>query len=99
MEADVLAVQAMARAGFEPMALVRYIERVQPAVGTPKAAAALPDRDHCVASMRLLIENLPPSIYAAPGEEFTAIQQEVRRLMESRASLAAPPTLKRNERK
>lgn len=66
------------------MALVRYIERVQP------AAAALPDRDQRVASMRLLIENLPPSNYAAPGEEFTAIQREVRRPMERRASLAAP---------
>jgi predicted Zn-dependent protease len=43
LEADVLAVQTMAQAGFDPMALVRYIERVQP------AAAALPDRDQRVA--------------------------------------------------
>jgi beta-barrel assembly-enhancing protease len=84
LEADVLAIRTMARAGFDPMALVRYTERVQP------AASALPDRDQRLASMRLLIEQLPPSDYAASGEGFPAIQQEVRRLMERQASPAAP---------
>jgi beta-barrel assembly-enhancing protease len=84
LEADVLAIRTMTRAGFDPMALVRYIERVQP------AASSLPDRDQRLASMRLLMENLPPTNYAAPRQEFTAIQQEVRRLLERRASPAAP---------
>jgi beta-barrel assembly-enhancing protease len=84
LEADVLAIRTMARTGFDPTALLRYMERVQP------AASALPDRDQRHASMRLLIENLPPTNYAAPGEEFPAIQREVRRLMERRASHTAP---------
>jgi beta-barrel assembly-enhancing protease len=101
LQADALAVQTMARAGFDLVALVRYIERVrrQPNAGVPEFSAALPDRDQRAARMRLLIENMQPSIYAAPGVEFTAIQREVRRLVERRAPVDAPPTLRRNEPK
>ncbi len=97
LEADALAVQTMAHAGFNPAALVRYIERVQlqPAANEPKVFSALPDRDERIARMRLLIEHVQPSNYAAPGEEFTAIQREVRRLMEQRTPFKAPPSLKR----
>jgi predicted Zn-dependent protease len=99
-EADVLAVQLMAQSGFDPEALVRYIERVQPPVGnTAKAFSVLPDRDQRVAGIRHAIGNLPPSNYAAPGEEFLAVQREVQDLMERRSVPAVPPTLKRKDLK
>lgn len=69
-EADALAVQTMARAGFDPAALVRYIERTQP----------FPDRDHRAATMRAAMERLPQLNYEVRDEEFKAIQGEVRSL-------------------
>jgi predicted Zn-dependent protease len=93
LEADSLAVQTMAHAGFDPMALLRYIERVQfqPGSATQKVFSALPDRDRRVASIRSIIEKLPPANYTAPVEEFAAVQRELNGLVERRA----PPTLKR----
>ena len=82
LEADVLAVEPMARTGYDPMALVRYLERVQPTTGR-------------IANLRPAIETLPPANYAAPSDELTAAQHEVRRLTESPARSKAPPTLKR----
>ena len=100
LEADALAVQTMARAGFDPMALVRYIERVQhqPTTVTQKAAVGLPDREQRLAAMRSIIEKLPPANYAAPTEDFATVQKELRRLMESRVLPKAPPSLKRSNR-
>jgi predicted Zn-dependent protease len=98
LEADALAVQTMAHAGFDPMALARYIERVQlqPTTATRQTASALPDREQRLASMRSAIEKLPFASYAAPAQEFAAVQQEVRRLMARRAPRDAPATLKRS---
>ncbi len=98
LKADALAVQAMARAGFDPSALVRYIERVQPSTAYT-VSTALPDSDQRVAKMRLAIEHLPQLNYDARDDEFTTIKREVRRLTEPRTTFAAPPTLRRNEPK
>ena len=57
LEADGLAVQAIARAGFDPEALMRYIERVQ--VQPAKVFSSLPSRDQRIAAIRLVIERLP----------------------------------------
>jgi predicted Zn-dependent protease len=101
LEADLLAVQTMARAGFDPMALLRYIQRVQPpsAPGPEKVSSALPDQDQRAANMRWIIEKLPPASYPAPAGEFTSVQQELLRLTERQAPLQAPPTLKRSRSK
>ena len=98
MEADFLAVQVMARAGFDPKALVRYIQRVQvrPAGTMSKAYSPEPDRDRRVATMLSAIEKLPVVDYAAAEPaEFAAAQQEVRRLAERPARTKAPPSLMR----
>lgn len=90
--ADTLGVQTMAHAGFDPMALVRYIQRVQPETTnvTQKAFSPLPDREARIAHMRSIIERLPPATYAAPSEEFAAVQQELRRWVERRAPSLLP---------
>jgi predicted Zn-dependent protease len=97
--ADALAVQAMARAGFDPAALPRYIERVQPP-GSAGRVSLLPDRDERVARMRSLIEGLPVGHYADSGPGFRSIQDEVRRLVNHRSPAArTPPTLRRPDSK
>ncbi len=77
LEADFLAVQATARAGYDPAALQRYIQRVQPE--GPRAA-----------NLRAAIEALPAANYGPLSGEFSAVQQEVRRLVEKQ-----PPNLRR----
>jgi len=90
LEADALAIRTMARAGLDPRALIRYIERVQvrPA-----------DRDQRLAAMSSTIDKLPklpPVDYAAgPPNEFAAAQQEVRHLVEQPVRDKAPPSLMR----
>jgi predicted Zn-dependent protease len=85
-EADSLALPAMAGAGFDPAALVRYIQR-----------SSFPGRDQRVAQMRAVIEHLPPSNYSESSTEFANIQSEVRRLTTRPASADGPPTLKRSD--
>jgi beta-barrel assembly-enhancing protease len=62
LEADSLAVKAMARAGFDPTALVRYVQRVQ-APPTTKPLSFEPTRDERVSAMNLTIEQLPALTY------------------------------------
>ena len=87
LETDSLAVRTMAHAGYDPSALVRYIQRVQvrPA-----------ERDARLAAMLSAIEKLPSVEYAAaPPDEFAAAQQEVRRLSEPPVRAKTPPSLMR----
>ena len=87
LEADSLAVRTMARAGFDPSALARYIQRVQ---------ARSADRDTRLATLLSAIEKLPSVEYAAaPPDEFAAAQQEVRRLSEPPVRAKTPPSLMR----
>jgi len=96
MEADFLAVQVMARAGLDPKALVRYIQRVQVrrARTVSKAYSPVPDRDHRVANMLWVIEKLQTVDYAAfAPDEFAAVQQKMRRLIPVNSH--TPPSLMR----
>ena len=98
-QADFLAVQAMARAGYDPRALARYIERVQPPVPPPSTARAafspLPRRDDRVGIMESAISKVPATQYAAPAPgEFSAAQEEVRRFIGSHHT--ATPSLRQN---
>lgn len=82
LEADRLAVWMMAAAGYDPNALVEYIARTQP--GGSEVFSPLPAREKRLAAMRELIATLPARAYTA-GEEFPAIQAEVRRLIDRAA--------------
>ena len=94
LEADRLAADAMAGAGFDPAALARYIGRVQPAEGArPWMFSPLPTREQRVGSLEDAVRALPARTYAA-GEAFQRVREEVRRLMPAPAS-TRPPTLRR----
>jgi predicted Zn-dependent protease len=95
-EADALAVQTMARAGFDPNALVRYIERVQPPLSTNRSAAfsAIPPLNQRIPTMTSAMEGLAVTNYPAPvGGEFPAAQNAVRQLIPPNDS--GPPSLRR----
>lgn len=70
LEADRLAVRIMVGAGYDPGALLRYIERY-----------GLPPHDERIAALEQAIQALPPATYSSSNEEFEQIQEEVRRLM------------------
>jgi len=104
LEADAAAAEALAHAGFDPAALVRYIERVRAASpaspGTsPTVLSPLPDRDQQIAALRAALARLPKSSYAEPGTEFAAVREEVVRLTarpEDSRPTRNPPTLRRD---
>jgi len=95
LRADLLAVQTMARAGFDPEALARYTERVQPRESaTPAALSLMPSRDERIARIVSEIAKLPAADYATlTTSEFEAAREEVRRLLPSNRS--TPPSLMR----
>jgi predicted Zn-dependent protease len=96
LQADILAVQTMARAGFDPKALVHYIERVQDwQVRTmSNTYSPLPDRDERVAALLATMEKLPKVAYVVvPPGQFVRARREVRRLVEQPVRSNAPPSL------
>lgn len=99
LEADTLAVQAVARAGYDPHGLLRYIERVQPKIDEPlkKTFSSLPDLDKRVANLQSAIESVSPQRSGAdhPDNEFQAAQQEIARLLQRLQPPEFAPTLKR----
>lgn len=88
-----MAVQAMARAGFDPMALVSYLQRVQPSSAFPDSL--LPTRDERVSAMKQVIERLPASKYPETRSEFPDIQVRILPLVKGPQS-AGPPALRRD---
>jgi predicted Zn-dependent protease len=93
LQADALAAHSMAAAGYDPGALVNYIERVQPADALPlKVTSPYPDREGRLAALRTAIEGLPASTYPA-HDGFAAIQAAVARHDVKPAQ--APPRLAR----
>jgi predicted Zn-dependent protease len=82
LQADLLAVQVMARAGFDPAALMHYIARTQHnPPSRPAQFSALPPRDRRVANLESIIRRLPARSYSSTGE-YDAVRDEVRRLTE-----------------
>jgi len=94
-QADLLAVQVMAQAGFDPNALVRYIKRVQSSESaTPAVFSPLPTRDQRVAGMLSAIAKLPVSRYGdSTDRAFEAARDEVRRFLPVNRAIA--PSLRR----
>ena len=77
LEADYLAVKAMASAGYDPAGLASYIERVQPAPGRNEGFETLPPRARRVAAIQAEIRKLPAASYQA-SDEFARVQAEVK---------------------
>lgn len=96
--ADLATIPAMARAGFDPNALVRYVERVQAARGrVGEVFSVLPPVKKRVARMKAEIAKLPPRAYPATDSAgFIEATEQVRRVL---AAAAKPrpdaPSLKR----
>src|ERR1051326_2159682 len=94
LEADRIAVRIMDGAGYDPCALLNYIDRLQPAsTDRPSARSSMPSHDERIAVLTEAIQALPSATYSSSDEEFQQIQQEVRRLMPVRTD--EPPTLRR----
>jgi beta-barrel assembly-enhancing protease len=86
LHADTSAAVAMSRAGFDPSALLRYIERLQPA---DRRYSALPPRASRIAALEQTIRDLPQAASAESGE-FNRIQE----LARDAAPKPPPPTLR-----
>jgi predicted Zn-dependent protease len=69
LEADAIAVPLMSRAGFDPAALLRYVERRQP---LDRPDAPFPIRADRIAGLQQAIRDLPPANYSE-SDEFHAI--------------------------
>jgi predicted Zn-dependent protease len=81
-QADLLAIPFMAGAGFDPNALVRYIERVQPPPDIEVSLSHLPARDQRITVIMSEISKLPVSKYASPAKGgFEAVREEIRRFV------------------
>ena len=93
LAADQLAVRMLSAAGYDPQALARYIERVQPAdPPLRKDMAMYPPKDERLAALQDAIRRLPPATYSAhPGLD--AIHQDVTRL--TARPTKTPPRLAR----
>jgi predicted Zn-dependent protease len=74
LQADTTAAVAMSRAGFDPAALVRYIERLQP---PDRRYSAFPPRAARIAALEQTIRDLPPSANMH-SDEFQRIQELAR---------------------
>jgi predicted Zn-dependent protease len=84
-EADRIAVRTMARAGYDPTALFRYIERMQ--VGERLISdSSRPSREARVAGLQQAVAELSPSQYASGTGKFERIRALVSALMQQ-----APP--------
>lgn len=75
LRADTSAAAAMARAGFDPAALLRYIQRVQP---SDQPTSPLPPRAKRIAALRKAISTLPPTAYTGNSQDFSVVQKLAR---------------------
>jgi predicted Zn-dependent protease len=83
LHADTSAILLLSRAGFDPAALLRYVERVQP---LDRPRSPFPARADRIAALQKAIRDLPPASYSK-SDEFYTIQEELRPLR------PPPPTL------
>ena len=99
MKADTLAIQALARAGFDSNGLARYIQRIQ-IRRRKRTDTRCSSRDERVAAMRAAIGQLGSAVPdAGSSVEFTAVQNEVRALSQTPEASKDAPSLKRNTSK
>lgn len=81
-EADYMAVEIMANAGFNPAALATYLRRVQPAdrASLSRTFATLPAVEERVSAIEKEMAQIPPGRNYSTGEDLQEIQREVRNL-------------------
>jgi predicted Zn-dependent protease len=79
-EADLLAVDSMYAAGYDPQALASYIGRLQPA-GNNDPASDLPERDLRITAIGNEVRQLAPRSYTS-ADDFSLVQDEVRRSLQ-----------------
>jgi predicted Zn-dependent protease len=77
LQADTIAVQAMAKAGVDPEGFVQYLDRVQPSPAQGHVASPLPDRHSRIEALRAIIASMPARHYSR-GTEFPAVREELR---------------------
>ncbi len=80
LEADRLAMQAMARAGYEPAALCRYATRMQGA-DAQDPHAPIPPRQARLANLEQALATLAPNERTSNSGEFEKIRRELRALL------------------
>lgn len=89
-EADRIAVRTMARAGYDPAALFRYIERIQ-AGERLISGSSRPSREARVAGLQQAVVELPPGQYASGTGRFDQIRALVSAITrEARPARPAP---------
>jgi predicted Zn-dependent protease len=74
LQSDKFAVLAMSRVGFDPAALLRFIDRMQPP-DTPRSP--FPPHAARIAALREALRDVPPAAYAE-NDEFYTVQQRLR---------------------
>ncbi len=93
LESDRVAADILFSARYDPQALARYIERVQPAdPPQPNAKAPYPGKEQRLAALQAAIRLLPPATYF-PHPGLDPIRQQVARLTARPAK--TPPRLAR----
>lgn len=90
-DADRLAVTAMAKAGYDPLALAAYLGRVQPE-SSLTAHSAMPPKAERIDSIEEAVRYIPQAHYA-PAADLAELQREVNRLVIKPERKA--PTLRR----
>jgi predicted Zn-dependent protease len=95
LDADRVAVNTMAGAGYEPAALLEYIRRTQRALtAESRMYSALPPREERIGALETAMANFGTR-EGRSGTEFKAIQDRVRELAESPQK--PPPSLHRKD--
>jgi predicted Zn-dependent protease len=82
LEADQVAVQAMASAGFDPHSLLHYVARVSAQTSATEEHSPFPPAAVRLNALQQVVQNLPTSNWAAGSESFHSLQGEVRQQIE-----------------
>jgi predicted Zn-dependent protease len=94
LEADRLAVGWMAGAGYDPLALVNYVDRL-PVDKGPAELSSMPPREERIAQLRQTIADLAVRQYNAATGHFVRIREEVRATAATLKPERRAPTLRR----
>jgi beta-barrel assembly-enhancing protease len=94
LAADKLAVQIMATAGYDPAALLRYIDRMQVDPTEPRRAySAMPLREERLTALQESVSALPPRTFPE-NDSFMQVREEVRRLLDQPLKPRRAPSLR-----
>jgi len=88
LEADSFGVELAARAGYDPAAFERYIDRTQSADTNP---SPLPERELRLARLQEMVASLPSSSPSSDDQEFRRIQEITRSTRTVTPRLDSPP--------